>query len=76
VTATKDRPEVIRFENGELYDAHSNSQIDLSSSAGQEIQQFAEAYGQKNGQDWDSLSGQFRVDWQSRTLMPTSSASS
>lgn len=75
MTATKDRPDIVRFENGELYDAHSNKQIDLSSTEGQQIREFAESYGEQNGQDWSNLTGQFRVDWSSQTLMPANSAS-
>lgn len=71
MTTTKDRPEVIRLENGQAYDAASNKQIDLSSSDGQEIRQFAESYGQEQSVSWDSLAGQFRVDWNAGTLMPT-----
>lgn len=75
-SATQDRPEVIRLERGQCYDVTSDRQIDLSSQEGKQIRQFAEAYGQQNSQDFNTLTGQFQVDWEAKTLMPAGSSSS
>lgn len=74
MSATKDLPEVVRFENGVCYDATSNQQIDLESASGQQIRQAAEQYGKTHGdQTWDQLTGQFRFDQSSGQLMEVNS---
>lgn len=73
MTSVKDRPETIRLDHGQCFDVASDRQIDLSSSEGKQIREFAEAYGQQNSQQWDSLTGQFQVDYDNRTLMPANS---
>lgn len=66
MSPTAQAPEVVRLDQGQMYDDHTSEQIDTTTQTGQLIQKAAESFCSAGRagevENWNQLQGRFRLD--------------